>query len=121
MSEEEREKESFRTSCSRSDQYPECLIHHAAHEHNLRSYRERLDEQSLRLFCSDTKADVDIWEYVDSSQGTWKTNSERAGFTLVTNQLVDFQLASISSSFEIRGHFEGERLFDESDPICRYL
>lgn len=72
MSEEEKEKERFRTSCSRSDEYPECLIQYTTHQYNLKSYRERLDEQSPRLFCSDTKADVDIWEYVESSQGMLK-------------------------------------------------
>jgi hypothetical protein len=72
MSEEIIENELFRASCNRSDEYPECLIHPATHEYNLKLYRERLDEQSPRLFCSDTKADVDIWEYVDSSQGMRK-------------------------------------------------
>jgi hypothetical protein len=119
MSEEERE-EDFRNSCSQSENYPECLINPATQEYNLKSYHQRLDDESSRLFCSDSKADVDIWEYVDFSSGMqsilpFKTTS----YILI--EFADFQLTRIHSSFEIRGHFEGEHLFDEGDPICRYL
>jgi hypothetical protein len=86
MSEEEKEEERFRKSCNESEEYPKCLVNPATHEYNLKSYRERLDDQSSRLFCSDLKADVDIWEYVDSSSGMRNMMPlKTAGYTLTSS------------------------------------
>jgi hypothetical protein len=68
MSENVSEKEQFSASCSRSDDYPKCLVQPATFFHNLALYYDRLNDESERLFCPDVKADVDILEYVDSSK-----------------------------------------------------
>ena len=62
-------KKRFRTSCNESEEYPICLINPATNDYNLKLYHERLAEQSARLFCPHANADVDILEYVESSQG----------------------------------------------------
>jgi len=69
MSENLSDEEQFSASCSRSDEYPECLVQPATFLHNLALYHDRLNDASPRLFRPDGKGDVDILEYVDGSKG----------------------------------------------------
>jgi len=63
------DKAEFKRSCDEAVEFPKNLVYHNTFDHNLQRYSERLDEHELRLFFDEKKANLDIWDFDDESQG----------------------------------------------------
>jgi hypothetical protein len=59
----------FVESSKAADRYPENVVRHNTYTHNLRAYRDSLNEREGVLFCTEGKALLDLWEYDDELQG----------------------------------------------------
>jgi hypothetical protein len=56
------ENDAFRDSLNNFARFPRNLVHHNTYEHILEGHVERLDKQDERLFSSEEKTDVGLWE-----------------------------------------------------------
>lgn len=56
------ENGAFLDSLNNFASYPRNLVHHNTFDHILEGHVDRLDKQDERLFSSEEKTDVELWE-----------------------------------------------------------
>jgi len=56
------ENDAFRDSLNNFANYPKNLVHHNTFDHILEGDVNRLDSQEWRLFSSEEKSNVELWE-----------------------------------------------------------
>ncbi len=59
---ENEENDAFQNSLNNFASYPMNLVHHNTFNHILEGHFDRLDKQDERLFSSEEKTDVELWE-----------------------------------------------------------
>jgi hypothetical protein len=63
------DEEAFRGSFDGFDRFPTNLVYHNTYKHVLEAYAERLALQNDRLFSSEERTSVELWEYAEQSTG----------------------------------------------------
>lgn len=56
-------------SCDDAPAYPKNLVQATTYAHKLDAYIERLDERQQALFCDESKACLDVWEWEEHTMG----------------------------------------------------
>lgn len=80
------DEEAFRGSFGDFDRFPTNLVYNNTYKHVLEAYVERLALQNDRLFSSEDKTSVELWEYADQSTGGLAVI--RIGFTAKLNNRI---------------------------------
>ncbi|KFY93297.1 hypothetical protein V500_03784 [Pseudogymnoascus sp. VKM F-4518 (FW-2643)] len=88
-------------SCSQVSKFPYNIVHQTAPQHQLESYKNRLEKREPLMFCEDGWAALDILEYDDHAK--------------------EFQRSRAASVFELKGRLEGASLHRRKDPRSRFL
>lgn len=63
------ENDAFRDSLNSFASYPRNLVHHNTFDHILEGHVDRLDKQDERLFSSEERTDVELWESGNQPSG----------------------------------------------------
>ena len=111
----------FVESSKAANRYPENVVRHNTYTHNLEAYRATLKERAGVLFCMEGKAHLDLWEYDDALPGLSALRNLRQQRRRGLIVGAEFYATSVSSRFELKTRFEGEHMFDNKDPRCRYM
>jgi len=56
-------------SLTNFDSFPRNLVYHTYYDHVLEAHADRLSEQNARLFNTDGRSDINLWECRDQSSG----------------------------------------------------
>lgn len=65
----ETDEDLYVKSCRTFADYPANIVSHTTYKHNLLAYKERLEQRAGVLFCSDGKAELDILDGHDDTEG----------------------------------------------------
>lgn len=111
-------KDSFLVSCNAASTYPRNIVSLNPYSHITDMYIERLKEEEQRLFCVESRSDVELWEYRELTKGMpLLLNHCRCDFRIGTG----FVSTRINENIQLASHLTGEQLFEQVDPQCRFL